>query len=121
MINKNIPELNDWLTKPLKDAATVNATKNKLREELNKIFDFVEVGTGARTKMQRIKHNLPKEHYFDALCVGKSAEGKKFIFQTDQVLLIQARGRGSRFRSRLNKFGFRSEERRVGKEWVREW
>ena len=45
-----------------------------------------------------------KEHYYDALSVGEIPT--KFHFLTDKVLLISAKGRGSRQMCRMDKFGF---------------
>lgn len=54
----------------LRDAALVTATRWKVLDAL-KSFDLpVECGSGARTKMNRIQLGLPKEHYYDACCVG---------------------------------------------------
>ena len=49
--------------------------------------------------MQRIQHELPKEHYYDAVCIGESTPTEPLRFKTDQVLQIKAKGRGSRYRS----------------------
>ena len=65
----------------------------------------VECGTGALTKMNRIKLGLPKEHYFDACCVGQSTPDKLY-FKTKDVLYIKAKGRGSHCRANLDKYGF---------------
>lgn len=105
LIIENIKKLIPRLKKTLKDATVVNVTRWKLFNELKNIFEIVECGSGARTKMQRIQHNLPKEHYYDALCVGESTP-EKWIFKTNQVLQIKAKGRGSRYRSGTNKYGF---------------
>ena len=47
---------------------------------------------------------LPKEHYYDALSVGEDL--LKFNFLTDKVLIISAKGRGSRQMCRMDRFGF---------------
>ena len=65
----------------------------------------VECGTGALTKMNRIKLGLPKEHYLDACCVGQSTPDKLY-FKTKDVLYIKAKGRGSHCRTNLDKYGF---------------
>ena len=105
MIQKNIPKLTKLLKQSLKDTAAVNATKNKLKSELEKIFECVETSSGALTKMNRIRSGLPKTHYFDAVSVGNNVY-KKWIFKTKNVLCIRTKGRGSRYRSRVNKNGF---------------
>ena len=53
--------------------------------------------------MNRKEVNLPKEHYYDALCVGKNY---KYKIITDNVLVIKAQGRGTRQMCRVDKFGF---------------
>ena len=106
-ILQNIATIEKRCQKPLKDATVVNVTRWKLYETLVSIFgkEQVEVGSGALTKMQRIQHNLPKEHYYDASCVGHSTPAVLFM-RTNDVLQIKAKGRGSRFRSRIDAFGF---------------
>lgn len=46
---------------------------------------------------------MPKEHYYDALCVGKDY---KYKIHTNEVLIIKAEGRGSRQMCRMDRFGF---------------
>jgi hypothetical protein len=94
------------LQKTLKDTAVVNETRWKLYQALLSTGLKVESGTGARTKMQRIQHHLPKEHYYDAVCIGGSTPSEKLHFKTQQVLQIKAKGRGSRYRSGTDKYGF---------------
>ncbi|QST02468.1 HNH endonuclease (plasmid) [Pontibacillus sp. ALD_SL1] len=105
LIIENIKMLEPQLKKSLKDATVVNATRWKLFHELKEVFKVVECGSGARTKMQRINHSLPKEHYYDATCVGESTP-EQWMFKTNTVLQIKAKGRGSRYRSGTNKYGF---------------
>ncbi len=90
--------------KPLKDAAMMNATRWRLYEQLRATGLPVEGGSGARTKMQRIAHNLPKEHYYDALCVGASTPDA-FTAVSAYVQVWSAKGRGTRQMCGTNKFG----------------
>lgn len=99
------PEVYDLVKTPLKDVAIVNATRWKVYDALNNIKLPIECGTGARTKMNRIRLNLPKDHHFDAVCVGASTP-EKLIFKTNEVLDIKAKGRGSHCRTNLGKYGF---------------
>lgn len=99
------PQVQEQVGKPLKDAAMVNATRWALYTQLKDIGLPVECGTGARTKKQRIEHALPKEHYYDACCVGQSTP-EKLDFKTAYVLGFYAKGRGTRQRTLLNKYGF---------------
>ncbi|AFY85417.1 RNA-guided endonuclease IscB [Oscillatoria acuminata] len=90
---------------PLKDAAAVNATRWKLYQQLKETGLTVETGTGALTKYNRTRLNLPKTHWFDAACVGQSTPSSLKI-QVLKPLQIQATGRGNRQRVLPNKYGF---------------
>jgi len=90
---------------PLKDAAAVNATKWDLYWTLQTTGLPVETGSGGLTKFNRKTRNLPKEHWVDAACVGKSTP--ETLFQTHkQVLQVKAMGHGSRQMCRVDKYGF---------------
>lgn len=98
-------EVQKQVKQTLKDASVVNSTRWKVYDVLCNSGLEVECGTGALTKMNRIKLGLPKEHYFDACCVGQSTPDKLY-FKTKDVLYIKAKGRGSRCRTNLDKYGF---------------
>ena len=83
----------------------LNATRWRLYQALQATGLPVEGGSGGRTKQQRIQHHLPKEHYYDALCVGKSTPDE-FQRLSDYVQVWAAKGRGTRQRCRTNKYGF---------------
>jgi len=99
------PEVYNLVNKPLKDAAIVNATRWKVYNVLMETGLDVECGTGGRTKFNRINLNLPKDHHFDAICIGASTP-QKVVFKTNQVIQIKAKGRGSHCRTNLDKYGF---------------
>ncbi|MBE2928877.1 RNA-guided endonuclease IscB [Anoxybacillus flavithermus] len=99
------PHIQEMVKKTLKDASVVNATRWKVYEVLKQSGCEVECGTGARTKMNRIRLGLPKIHYFDACCVGESTL-LQLHFKTKEALFIKAKGRGSRSRTNLDKYGF---------------
>jgi len=90
---------------PLRDAAAVNTTRWALYERLSAFGLPVECGSGGCTKFNRITRALPKAHWLDAACVGKS---------TPQVLKVRgivpwritATGYGSRQMCRMDSFGF---------------
>lgn len=84
-------------------AAWVNRYRWRLYNDLKEMFESIELSTGGKTKLNRIKHKLNKEHYYDAVCVGNVSDGIKF--KTNDVLKIKACGRGSRFRGNVNKCG----------------
>ncbi|MBZ9637345.1 RNA-guided endonuclease IscB [Clostridium sp. FP1] len=94
---------NATIHKPKRFGAWVNSYKNALIDDVRKLIDNVELSSGGRTMYNRIGLKLPKEHYYDALCVGEIP--KTFKFKTNDVLSIKAYGRGSHFRGRTNKCG----------------
>ncbi len=98
------PDIQAQARKPLKDAAMMNATRWRLYGALRATGLPVEGGSGARTKMQRIAHNLPKEHYYDALCVGQSTPDR-FTQLPAYVQIWTATGRGTRQMCGTNKYG----------------
>jgi 5-methylcytosine-specific restriction endonuclease McrA len=90
---------------PLKDAAAVNTTRWALYECLKTLGLPVECGSGGLTKFNRTVRALPKTHWIDALCVGKSTPQQVKI--TDVVpLSITATGHGSRQKCNVNAIGF---------------
>ena len=99
------PDIQKQVKKSLRDCAILNATRWKIYEVLTSTGLEVECGTGARTKMNRINLGLPKEHYYDAVCIGQSTPDE-IIFKADNVLHIKALGRGNYSRTTLNKYGF---------------
>lgn len=99
------PLIQEKAKKSLRDAAAVNATRWKLWRELTKLGLPVEVGTGGRTKFNRCKQNLPKTHWLDAACVGKTGENI-YVPSWMTSLEIKAMGHGSRQMCQMNKYGF---------------
>ncbi|AOX02430.1 HNH endonuclease [Moorena producens PAL-8-15-08-1] len=87
---------------PLRDAAAVNSTRNKLVKVLKRIKPIV-TGTGAQTKYNRTKLGFPKEHWIDAACVG---DIEMLTFKTSQPLLVTCKGQGGRQKAALNKYGY---------------
>lgn len=58
---------------PLKDAAAVNTTRWALFERLKETGLPVETGSGGLTKFNRTTRTIPKTHWSDAACVGRSS------------------------------------------------
>ena len=85
--------------------AWVNSSRRYLEKELFSIFDDVECSSGGRTKHNRIKLGLPKDHHYDALCVGNVLEEGYKDRTNGYVLMVEAKGRGSRFRGNINACG----------------
>lgn len=90
---------------PLKDAAAVNTTRWTLYERLQELGLPVEVGSGGLTKFNRMTRALPKAHWIDALCVGKSTP-EQFKVAGVVPLLITANGHGKRQKCNVNERGF---------------
>jgi len=88
--------------KPLKDAAAVNATKNKLVKVLSDLLP-TKTATGAQTKYNRTRLKLEKQHWIDAACVG---DVNNIKLLTNQPLKIKCNGHGTRQMCRTDKYGF---------------
>jgi len=93
------------LKHPLKDAAAVNATRWLLYERLKAQGLPLETGSGGLTKYNRSTRNLPKEHWIDAACVGRSTPA---VLEVDGVLPLRviATGHGCRQMCLMDTFGF---------------
>lgn len=99
------PEVQAQAKKPLKDAILVTATRWKVYDLLKSFNLPVECGTGGLTAFNRTQRNIPKTHYYDACCVGKSTP-KVLYFCTNIVHIITAVGRGKHCRTNVNASGF---------------
>jgi 5-methylcytosine-specific restriction endonuclease McrA len=104
------PHLVQRAKQRLKDAAAVNATRWALWRWLTQTGLPLEVGTGGRTKFNRIQQAYPKAHWIDAACVGESG-ANVYISAHTAPLLIQATGHGSRQICRTDRYGFPSRYR----------
>ena len=105
---KNRPEVLDRIKRrlktPLRDAATVNATRWSLFNALKAFGLPVETGSGALTKFNRHTFGVPKEHWLDALCAGR-VNGVRYP-EGMGILQVRCTGRGSYQRTRVDKYGF---------------
>lgn len=99
------PELRKQARQSLKDAAIITATHWAVYRVLESFGFSLECGTGGRTKLNRVAFDLPKEHYYDAVCVGASTPGNLYV-RTKSVQFIKAVGRGSHQRTNVNASGF---------------
>jgi hypothetical protein len=90
---------------PLKDAAAVNATRWELFRRLQVFGLPIECGSGGLTKYNRTRRVLPKTHWVDAACVGKSTP-EAINAKGVQPLLIKACGHGCRQMCLPDKYGF---------------
>jgi 5-methylcytosine-specific restriction endonuclease McrA len=88
---------------PLRDAAAVNATRWALLDALKNTGLPVATGTGGQTKWNRSRLGVVKTHALDAACVGMVHDVRGAHIPT---LRVTCTGRGSRCKTRLNKYGF---------------
>ncbi|MFB2772517.1 RNA-guided endonuclease IscB [Pelatocladus sp. BLCC-F211] len=95
--------------RPLADAAAVNTTRFTLLNALKETGLPVETGSGGLTKFNRSQQNLPKTHWIDAACVGKSTP--ILNIKGVKTLLITANGHGTRQMAGTDKFGFPTRHR----------
>lgn len=98
------PNITKDANKTYKDAAFMNSTRWRLFEKLKSNHVPVESGSGGLTKLNRTRHNLPKEHYYDALCVGFSTPNE-LNFKTKYVQEYKYMGRGRRQMCQTNAYG----------------
>jgi len=92
------------LKKPLRAAAAVNATRNKIVRELRAFGLPVTTTTGAQTKFNRKVQGYPKAHWLDAAVLGEQGESVELL--SGSILHIKAMGRGSRQSCKPDKHGF---------------
>lgn len=99
------PHLMEQAKAPLKDAAATNSVRWALWRSLSALGLPLETGTGGRTKWNRTRLGWEKAHWRDAATVGASTPDHLRVAITS-VLLIAAKGHGSRQMCRTNKYGF---------------
>ena len=87
-----------------KDAAIVQSARNYMVKEITKLVPDTTTHEAWLTKYNRDSLGLPKQHYYDALSVGEIPSN--FNFLTDKILLISAKGRGSRQMCSMDRYGF---------------
>lgn len=90
---------------PLKDAAAVNSTRKALYERLQATGIPVETGSGGLTKWNRKTRGLPKTHWIDAACCGRSTP-VRLLLQPVHPWLITAKGRQKRQMVNVDEHGF---------------
>jgi len=99
------PHVQKLAKAPLKNASAINATRWKLYQTLQSFCLPIEIGTGGRTKYNRVVQNYPKTHWLDAVCVGESGQAV-FVSPNHQPSVIKAVGRGNRQMTKPDKYGF---------------
>jgi len=89
----------------LRDAAAVNITRKELFRRLASLGLPMECGSGGRTKYNRTRRELPKTHWLDAACIGRSTP-EQIEAQRVVPLAITAYGHGRRQMQCMDKYGF---------------
>jgi len=111
------PEVSKLAKASLKDAAAVNSVRWRLFNKLKETGLELETGTGGRTKFNRARLGLPKEHCIDAVCVGESTPGRVIGRLPQYFDVWKATGRGSRQIMQSDAYGFprqyRSRTKRI--------
>jgi 5-methylcytosine-specific restriction endonuclease McrA len=90
---------------PLRDVAAVNTTRWNLYERLKQLGLPIECGSGGRTKWNRTRQGLPKNHWCDAACIGASTPSQLDASHV-APLAITAMGRQRRQMCLVDKHGF---------------
>lgn len=81
-------------------------------KEITKLVSDTTLHDAWLTKYNRDSLGLSKQHYYDALSVGNIQDYK---FLTDKILVISAKGRGSRQMCRMDKYGFLEPNQKAAK------
>jgi len=97
------PEVQGQARTPLKDAAAMNATRFALVEALRQVGLPIGTWSGGRTRLNRARFGIEKDHCLDALCVGELVGVELPAFC---ILPIRAQGRGSHQRTNVDASGF---------------
>lgn len=87
----------------LAGAAAINATKDRLLEELRSFGYPIETGSGAQTSFNRFQQGYDKAHWIDAACAGASGEAVQIEFL--EPLYITCTGRGTRQMCGTDRYG----------------
>ncbi len=116
-IEYGYPQLMAKAKAPLKDAAAVNASRWELWRKLTATDLPVEVGSGGRTKFNRIQQGYPKAHWLDAACVGVSGT-VVYANPAHRPLLIKAQGHGRRQMCTTDKYGFPQSHKARAKSFM---
>src|SRR5262245_41020272 len=89
----------------MKDSFEVKTICSSVYNLLKRVDLPIETGSGGLTKFNRLKRDLPKEHWIDAACVGQSTPERLEIAGV-RPLEIKASGHGSRQMCLPDKHGF---------------
>ncbi len=110
------PQLMAQAKAPLKDAAVVNSVQWTLWQGVLAFGVPLESGSGGRTKCNRSRLCMAKSHWADAACVGASTPDH-LDTRVGSVLLIAAKGHGTRQMCRTDKYGIPTRHVPRQKRW----
>ena len=110
---EKLHEIQKQLKAPLRDATAMNIVRLAILRFLNDTGIPVTCWSGARTKWNRDRLSIPKDHHLDAACVG--AVKALYDWEDQTILMIKAAGHGSRKRRHVDRYGFP-----FGKPFMRE-
>ncbi|WP_121181756.1 RNA-guided endonuclease IscB [Nocardiopsis sp. Huas11] len=99
---KTLAQIRARTKAPMRNAAAANATRWALWRALDARIP-THVGSGGRTKWNRIRNRLPKSHTLDAVAVGKVDTITETV---GMILAVGCSGRGSYARTRPDRNGF---------------
>lgn len=85
--------------------AWVNITRRRIESFLFGMFENVECSSGGRTKFNRTHLGYPKDHQYDAACIGTVPEQGYEDLTHGYYVYAKATGRGTRFRGKINRCG----------------
>ena len=85
--------------------AWVNITRKRIESFLFGMFEDVECSSGGRTKYNRANLGYPKDHQYDAACIGNVPTDGYEDLTHGYYVYAKATGRGTRFRGKINKCG----------------
>ena len=85
--------------------AWVNITRKRIESFLFEKFEDVECSSGGRTKFNRTRLGYPKDHQYDAACIGTVPEQGYEDLTHGYYVYAKATGRGTRFRGKINRCG----------------
>jgi hypothetical protein len=98
-----LAEIKKQLKTSLRDAALINSTVKTLAEVICGLGFDLETSVGARTKFNRKRFNIEKDHALDAACVGIFGGITNL---PNNTLVIKSTGRGKHARTLPDKHGF---------------
>lgn len=101
---ETLEQIRKQMKAPLQDAAAMNATRKKILGMLDSTGLPVACWSGARTKWNRDRFGIEKNHHLDATCIG-DIDGVTGNPET-YVFMVKANGHGTRQRRLVDAYGF---------------